>query len=352
MCLSPVRISNPNFGNKTPLIQQTTDTISRYINVPCNVCSECVMARQAQIVQRAKVLCLDHYMFMCTLTYNRESLPVYTCSNGKKIPYADISDVQKMFKRIRYYNLFPRKCLYYFVSERGKENGRPHFHGLIFIPKFPTDDKLYPAQLETSLRKVIFSEWKRNYGSDRKPIWKPLFTYRTKNVGGVIYRNFDFHYCVNHSTEHGTDDVAFYVTKYILKLSDKERRLQQALRLNFDADEYENIWSVVRSRSFCSKGFGASTELEKSYIRNCLELTKDNLDGLRIFNSDGTGSPLPRYYRKFVSSDVAISSVTARGGPDAIRERSSLDKLNSFYRGNDILKKAQKRDISELFSID
>lgn len=320
------------------------------------------MARQAQIVQRCRVLCLDHYLFMCTLTYNRESLPVYTCSNGRKISYADTSDVQKMFKRIRYYNLFPRKFLYYFVSERGKEYGRPHFHGLIFIPKYPDDDKLLPAQFETSIRKTLFSEWKRNYGSDRKPVWKPLFTYRTKNVGGIIYRNFDLHYCVNHSTEKGTDDVAFYVTKYILKPSDKENRLQQALRLNlvsFDKDtgeadysEYESVWQIVRSRSFCSKGFGASTDLEKSFIRSCLEKTKDSPDGLCIFNPDGSGSPVPRYYRRFVSPDVAISSVSARGGPDAIRVRSSLDKVQSIDRNNAVLQKARKRDISELYPID
>lgn len=61
------------------------------------------MSRQMQVVQRARALCLDHYMYMVTLTYNNESLPVYTCkSTGFQIPYADISDVQKMFKRIRF----------------------------------------------------------------------------------------------------------------------------------------------------------------------------------------------------------------------------------------------------------
>ena len=54
----------------------------------------------------------------------------------------------------------------------------------------------------------------------------------TKFVGGIRYSNFDCHYVVPHATEAGASDVAFYVSKYVLKVSANEVRLQQALRLN------------------------------------------------------------------------------------------------------------------------
>lgn len=106
MCVSPVLIPNPNYRNTTELIRLTTDTENQFIRVPCNHCPECLAARQSAIVQRVRCLSLDHYIFFCTLTYNKESLPWHTCSDGFKIPYADISDAQKMFKRIRKDNLF------------------------------------------------------------------------------------------------------------------------------------------------------------------------------------------------------------------------------------------------------
>lgn len=352
MCVSPVKIKNPNFGLKNSTANSLVDTKSRFIYVPCNVCSECVMSRQSQVVQRARVLALDHYIFYCTLTYNNRFLPRLTLSNGFSIPFADISDVQRMFKRIRYYNKIDRDFLYYFVSERGSEKGRPHFHGLIFLKKFKDDDKLYPAITERYLWKMILLEWKRNLGSDRCPDWHPLLNYRQKFVHGVLYRNYDLHYVVPHSTEKGSDDVAFYVTKYLLKPSDKERRLQQALSLNLDPEEFESVWSVIKSRSFCSKGFGASTDLEKNFVRSCIEKSQFDKDGLKIYHSDGSSSPLARYYKKFVSLENGINSVSSRGGPYSVDDRTQSEKDISLMRGSIIKQKASKRDISELFPLD
>ena len=295
---------------------------------------------------------LDHYLFFCTLTYNNESLPRKVCSNGLSIPYADVSDLQKMFKRIRHSNLFTRPFKYFFVTERGKGKGRPHIHGLIFIPKYSDDDKLYPSLIEFKIRNVLFQEWKRNYGSDKYPVWKPLFTYRTKYVAGRRYSNFDCHYVVPHSTEKGADDVAFYVTKYVLKPSTKEKRLQQALKLNLDKDEYEEVWQVVRSRCISSNGFGAATDLQKDYVKDCIERSKNNPNGLQFFASDGLPSPLSRYYRRFVSSDAAISSVAASHGPIYCDDRSFQDKLKSIENGERIVSEVDNRDISEFFISD
>lgn len=350
MCLSPVKIRNPNYASKVDIICKTTDTINQWLYVPCNVCSECLMSRQMNIVQRARVLSLDYYMFFCTLTYNNESLPSVTTSTGVTIRYADISDVQKMFKRIRSSRVIQRDFLYYFVSERGSSKGRPHFHGLIFIKKDEKDDYSYPSVVESKLWHLLFSQWKRNYGSDRSPVWKPLFTYRKKFRFGRIYTNFDCHYCVTHSTDKGTDDVAFYVTKYLLKPSDKERRLQQALRLNLSEEEFEQIWKIVRSRSFSSKGFGMRTELHSDYIRSCAERSCCDSDGLKFFNpSDGMSSPISRYYRKKLPPELVIKSVESIGGPQTESNRDIGSVLSSLRVGERIIKQASKRDISEFY---
>lgn len=352
MCVSPVPIPNPNRGSKVDLICRTADTESAYILVPCNHCSECLQSRQSALVQRARSLSIDHYIYFCTLTYNQASLPHVLTSSGYSIPYADIRDVQLMIKRIRKDNLLSRSFLYYFVSERGKVGHRPHFHGLFFFPKYKDDDKLFPAQLESSLRNTLFKEWRRNYGSTRNPDWRPLFNYHTKVVAGKVFRNFDCHYVVPYSTEKGADDVAFYATKYVLKTSDYENKLQQALRLNLEPDEYEFIWRTVKSKSLCSHAFGSATEDEISYVKNCIERSKDDPQGLKYYHSDGTTSPLSRYYRKYLSPEVAISSKKATGLFND-RDESFCDlKSRSQVKGDQIRRKVADREISDLFPND
>lgn len=349
MCVSPVRIRNPNYGVTTDLLRRTTDCVSQWLNVSCGVCDECIAKKQSDLVQRVRVLSIDHYLFFFTLTYNNDSLPRILCSNGVSIPYADHADVVRMFKRIRNGNLFGYPFKYIVVSERGKSRGRPHFHGIVFIQKSVSRDPLITAILEKKISSVLFKEWRRNYGSHRNPDYRPLFTYRSRFVGGVLYKNFDCHYVVPYSTDAGETDVAFYVTKYILKPNDKEKRLQQALHLNLPLDEYDSIWSVVRSKCSKSLDFGCATDKEVNFVRSQISASNADPKGLHFKNPDGSIAPLPRFYRKFVTADDAISSVAARGGPLAIRERSLPDIEKSLEKGAIRNKKVASRDISELY---
>lgn len=125
MCVSPIRIKNPNLGLTGPNAQ-FKDTISHMIDVPCGVCSECVAVRQMQYVQRLQMEELVNHFFFCTLTYNDEMMPCVTTSTGYVIRFADVSDVQNMFKRLRKRNAFGRPFRYFAVSELGKQRGRPH----------------------------------------------------------------------------------------------------------------------------------------------------------------------------------------------------------------------------------
>lgn len=318
MCITPTLIKNPNFGF-TGRYAFMKDTKSRYIKVPCGVCSECVHTRQMSLVQRCICESITGYPYFCTLTYNNDSLPVVSCSDGRDIRFADFSDFTNMIKRLRKSNAFGRAFRYMAVSELGSRRGRPHFHCLFFVQKYPEDTIFTPVHLESVLFKAVLSEWRRNYGSTRKPDYRPLCTFIRKWQSGRIKSTYDLHF-VSPSTFNGsTSDVPFYVTKYMLKPSDKSVRLQRALKLNLPEDEYNSIWSVVRPRWISSLNFGfgvygvQSRDLDYAERLSILSkspafsLVKESIErSLRssdfpCFYDPESGKPLPlsRYWKTF-----------------------------------------------------
>lgn len=102
------------------------DCESQYIEVPCGHCPQCIANRQMQFVQRVQMEELANHLFFCSLTYNNDSLPQVCTSTGYTIRYADVTDVQNMFKRLRKRNAFGRPFRYFGVSELGSKRGRPH----------------------------------------------------------------------------------------------------------------------------------------------------------------------------------------------------------------------------------
>lgn len=338
MCLSPNVIPNANFGRHDKLAY-LVDTKSRYLHVPCGHCSECIYMRQSSVVQRCIAESLDNYLFFCTLTYNNESLPIVETTTGVSIRYADMRDFTLMMKRLRKRSGFNRTIRYFVVSELGEKGGRPHFHAILFVPKLPGDSFVTTMQLETWLFENLLSEWRRNYGSTRKPVYKPLCTYVRRFIRGELRTNYDLHYLNPRSSENGVSDVAFYVSKYMLKPSDREKRLQQALKLNLSEDEYEDIWKLVKTRFHASTGFGCSSKIQEDYIRDCIELSKVSANAPKFY-SDGFSYPLSRFYQRkgnLWTLDDASYFVEKRsiipGDPICIEERESdamqrkLDRL-------------------------
>ncbi len=226
MCISPLRIKNPNYGLSH--LAYLRDTESQYINVLCGYCKECIALRQMDVVQRVQMEALDSFMYFTTLTYDNAHLPKLCTSTGYEIPYADIWHLQTLFKRLRNYNAFGRPFRYLAVSERGKENSRPHFHILWFLPRY--DGELYcdGLSLQDKLFDVIKNNWVVNVGTNRHPVYDPLFTYQVKYYRGKRYSNYDTHFVTPSLTTDGISSVAFYVCKYILKSNPKERRLAEA----------------------------------------------------------------------------------------------------------------------------
>lgn len=169
--------------------------------------------------------------------------------------------------------------------------------------------------------RVVLSEWKRNVAppiwspkkqryipNRRCPEWKDCCTYVRKLVRGKWRYNYDLHYVNPRLSDGGSADVGFYVLKYLLKPSDREKSLQQALRLNLPEDEYEDIWSLVRPRSFYSKHFGLAGDGSRSewspspkivdYVKSSVQRSKGNFDYPCFINPvDGKTFPLSRYYK-------------------------------------------------------
>lgn len=192
--------------------------------------------------------------------------------------YADIHDVQLLLKNLR--DNLPKSSVfgdrdlkYIAVSELGKMNGRPHFHILFAVEKKPQDldvtsrgfGRVSRAQmysLEKCLWDAVFKYWAHNVGTRKNPQYEKLFTYRKRFFGNRCFTNFDLHYVDPSRTKEGTRNVAYYVTKYILKGSEKERRRQQFLRLNLEEDEYRQAWDTIKCKCTISKGLGLDARFE------------------------------------------------------------------------------------------
>lgn len=325
MCLNPISRPNPNLGCKPSSgYMFMKDLKSKFIEVPCGHCAECVALRQNQLAQRVENESKYAYLYFCTLTYDEKHLPryrvlvptverarpdgsrenlvpitpsdaeaflqdesfdtpdrdpfsvlpedsaldktdLYAATHCKEIlmPYADIHHIQLLLKNLRDNNPVGGRYLRYLaVSELGKTRARPHFHILFFVEKLPGDDKFTPLNLERPLREYVKAHWAVNVGTRKNPIWEPRFTYRKRFYGGRLYQNFDLHYVNPNTTTDGVLNVAYYVTKYMMKPSAKEQARQQFLKLNLDENQYETTWKRIKCRLLISKGLGLDARFE------------------------------------------------------------------------------------------
>lgn len=191
---------------------------------------------------------------------------------------------------------------------------------IFFLPKYEGDDFLTCLQLENHLFRCVLDEWKRNYGSTRLPDYRPLCTYVRKVINGKVRTNYDLHYVNPRLSDGGSADVAFYVLKYMLKPSDREKRLQQALKLNLDEEEYNSIWSVVKSRSFYSLHFGLSGTGKRKdwkpsqrivdYVNDCVQKSKRSSDYPEFINPlTGQHFPLSRFYKGFADCFSVVDAL-------------------------------------------
>lgn len=346
MCVSPLSIPNPNYG-KTGFWYQFKDTTSQMIAIPCGYCADCIALKQMYLVQRCQMESLENQFFFGTLTYSNDFLPSVKTSSGYDIKFADIMDIQLMFKRINNSGLVPglRQVV---VSEFGSSKGRPHFHILLAVPRSSCLDYNSCLNMEHLLYNLVFENWSRNIGSKRKPKYVPLCDYHEKWISHKKYSNYDLHYVNPSLSANGVSDVAWYVLKYMMKSSPREVRLQRALRLNLPDDEYENIWSMVRPRCLKSLAFGLAPDVYgrtwypawsvTDYIKQCIARSPRDYGFPWYYSPDsGTHFPLAPYYKSkgylFSASD-ALDFFYNKLNPDelpALRSGSENIKIIDDY---------------------
>lgn len=357
MCLKPVRIKNPNQGKKPNKYNIGKDLKSQYINVPCGHCKQCIALDQMYLVQRLQMECLVSHPFFCTLTYNNERLPKLTTSTGYDLTYVAYDDLTDMFKRLRRNNTLGRPFRYFAVTERGKKGHRPHIHLIWLLPKYEGDSKLTILNLERKLYKDILDNWVTNIGCDKKPVYMPNCTYVRKIVAGRLRYNYDLHYCDPGLTKEGVSEVGFYVLKYMLKKDEWEGRLQQAMKLNLEPDEYWDTYKKVKSRGAWSKGFGLGRwskdykihpEVLK-YLRECINKTPKNSKYPCFFTpTTGAQFPLAPFFKKFgeiLTADEAIQFIKNRNPYESeeIRPEEFDKAVHEFQR---IQEKVEEHDLS------
>lgn len=344
MCLAPVYRPNLNRGRKDSM-SYLFDCTSAFIRVPCGHCPQCVAARQNNIIQRLQVEEMDSFLYYCTLTYNNSALPRVTCSNGVEIPYASTRDFALMVKRLKKSNAFTRPFRFVCVSELGEKKGRPHFHCIWILPKYKGESYSDALCLEGVLFNAVLAEWRRNIGSTRKPVYVPLCTYVRKVRYGALSYNYDLHFMDSRLTDAGNTDVAFYVTKYMFKPSDRETRLQQALKLNlvtYDSDgnpdftEYNDVWKVVRPRMVCSPNLGLNSSAAFDYVRGCIDRSKETDIYPKFFNpTTGQSFPLSRYYYRknvyTVDDATHFYFVNPKSLNDVCPDEKSLTQIHSSF---------------------
>lgn len=322
MCTNPTPIANLNRGIKNKAgLNKYKDTKSAYLYVPCGWCEECIAVKQMGYIQRIMLESINNHIFMIMYSYNEEMIPKMEL-NGYTFRYADIHDFTLMAKRLKKWrdeknkkhSYINHNWRYFGVTELGGKKGRPHFHIFILIPKKELPEYADVTREEKHLRKVMLENWQRNVGTTRNPIYKDLCTYHECWRNGILHRNYDCKWINPGQTKEGIADPAWYIMKYALKDSGKERRRQQALKLNLPEKEYLEAWNTIKTQAFFSKYFGYNADTDKcinpfgdieidkdiyNYLRKCIEFGKGKFDYPVFINpNNGKTFPLSNYYRK------------------------------------------------------
>lgn len=153
-CYRPLHLFNPV---KNPSLR---DRI--YIDVPCGTCEDCRKRQRHDWYVRCFFQWLETkdvhngITLYVTLTYRNDTLPFYN-----HIPCFDKKDIQDFLKRFRItlqrqFNVGLKNVKYFICSEYG-EKGRPHYHGLIFIPRPCSPSDVY------RIKNIVRSTWQNGF---------------------------------------------------------------------------------------------------------------------------------------------------------------------------------------------
>lgn len=358
MCSSPYLIDNPHRGNKDPIFGLLRDVHSTKIAVPCGHCPSCLALKQNYFVQRMETESLNNHLWTGMLSYNNKMMP-RAHINGYIHAFADSRDIQLLLRRLRNDDILPKHSRYWFVSERGSEKHRPHWHFMLSTPKslHPSYNHVYT--FEKFLHDEILARWYTNIGSKRVPIKVPNLTYYNKNGR----RNYDFHFLDPALTLYGCDDVSFYNSKYLLKDDKYTQKLKSALFFNCNEVAFKFFWQHLKNKTLSSHYLGdVNNPVVKQYIQFCIEFSFDNDLPFPCFINPNTGQtfPLAPYYRnRFFSVRWALAfrekhnDLYIQDTGIQLQKDIDLDKISKQYKKFDkVISLINARDIHADFFFD
>lgn len=339
MCLNPISILNPNFGQGKLGLNYLHNTIDKYIQVPCGHCRQCVATRQSYFLQRYDLESMVSEFFFFTLTYSPESLPfgTFEFEDGQKtIPCFKISDLQNMFKRIRKYCPFPFSYVY--VSEYGSKRHRPHYHGVIAVKKSICSDMFKIRQIEDYLFRTLLKEWRRNIGSTRVPRYVPLCRYVRCRAG----YNYDLHYI--RPVVSGDSSVPYYVSKYLFKYDRYANHLLNTLSKSYDevVELKREVVNQIKPRLFMSKSFGRpDSDEQQKHIIDCIDRSfavNPYKNPQYRYHLDQKSFVLsPTYRKKFLSLEQRLriydSTVHEKDSASVLNPLTYSEQENSYRAG-------------------
>ena len=139
-CYRPLRgwrSAEPNENGKYPIVFSAKGRhgdVSQFVDIPCGQCIGCRLERARQWACRCvhELKCHDHGVFV-TLTFNDDAL------RKRGHTSVDIRDVQLFLKRVR--KRYGSGIKFMASGEYGDDNGRPHYHVILFGVHF--DDQKY-----------------------------------------------------------------------------------------------------------------------------------------------------------------------------------------------------------------
>lgn len=301
MCLNPLTIKS---------YKDIHGKGTGYILVPCGVCPQCLSNKQNYIIQRVRLVSRNHYVYMCTLTYDDIHLPYFEY-RGQKFTYVNIKHFQDLMHNLRRHCSYDLK--YLFVTERGKKRHRPHLHVLFFV-RYSNFDNIDMLNIGSDLQELILKYWACNIGTRKFPIYEPLFQLKYTNGRS----NFDFHPVVNFNGDKS--DAYFYTTKYVLKYDTFTDNIRKYFYATMTPEEYKKYWNLWKPRCIFSKNFGAD-EINRGIIREMIDFSK-NIKHPCFVNPDGSTFPLSPYlFNKF--GTLADKEFFSNFTPDLVDEHNN-----------------------------
>lgn len=237
--------------------------------VNCGHCAWCRQKKRDEWYLRFSVESQKNIVLFLTLTYSDEFLPVefLDLDTGEilffrgfveppenfiysgSVPYKD--DLQKYFKRVR--KNTNEKLKYYVVSEHGSQNGRVHYHALVFCQNNIIDELVDnwhygDAVCEVSRNGALMYVNKYMFKDVGKNSLVPEIHYSSHGIGSSLtpdllsyYLSDDYKGSFNYLGEYHS--LSPYYSK---KLKDLVDNSSDSVKIEFVRDSKGNM--VVRNR--------------------------------------------------------------------------------------------------------